>query len=228
MREMNKNKEEFEKICYGAYQLDWMISHGYSLQDLKEILTGLAVEDIEEEPLSAPTDETSVRAEADCIVERFWTEAGFNGSLYVSKEEFLGAEYQDEAYMRHLLGMMPEPDKKIALWQEYTGQKPPANLEIERVLTISMAHIDKETAKELDRKGSDTYGLVVYPKGKYGWWIYIPEKWEDFRGEMPWEVYLKTLPEGLANCISLALENGCKWLCLDRDGDNGGLPEYDW
>lgn len=222
------NQEEFEKACYEAYQLDWMISHGYSLNDLKEIITELAGQTIDDEPESAPASGRSLVNLVECACEEFEMDAGFDGSLFACKEEFLGAEYRDRGYMKHLTGMMPEPDKKYALWLEYTGQEPPVGLEIDLVLTLSTAHIDKETSKELDREGSDTYGLVVYPKGKYGWWIYIPEKWEDFRGEMPWDEYLKTLPEGLANCINLALENNCRWLCIDQGADTAGLPEYDW
>lgn len=221
-------REKFEETCYRAYQLDWMISHGYSLLDLKEILTGIAVEDIEEEPLKAPTDETSVLAEAECIVERFWTETGFNGSLYACKKEFLSSEYKDAEYMKHLTGMMPDPGEKYALWCKYSGMECPVDLEIDQMLTLSTIHIEKKTSKELDREGSGTYGLVVFPKGEYGWWIYIPEKWEDFGDGIPWRVYKDKIPKGLADCIDLAFKNNCRWLCLDRDGDTAGLPEYDW
>jgi hypothetical protein len=221
-------KEKFEETCYRAYQLDWMISHGYTLLDLKEILTGLAVEDIEEDPLRSPTAETSIRAEADCVTERFLYDVGFDGSLYVCKDEFLGAEYQDEGYMRMLTGRMPDPEKMFALWLKYSGVENPSALEIDQVLTISTGHIDKETARELDREGSDTYGLVVFPKGEYGWWVYIPEKWEDFGDGTPWNVFKDRLPKGLADCIDLAVRNDCRWLCLDGSGDTAGLPEYDW
>ena len=44
-------KEQFENKCYEAYQLDWMISHGYSLSDYRKLLSELASECIEEEPI---------------------------------------------------------------------------------------------------------------------------------------------------------------------------------
>lgn len=222
-------KEKFEEICYRAYQLDWMISHGYGLNDLFEIIVGFAAEDVDETPMASATSGDSVRNLADCAAERFWTEDGFgSGSMYACKDEFLGAEYRDAEYMKHLTGMMPVPDEKYALWRKYSGMENQAALEIDQMLTVSTMHIDKETAEELDREDSGTYGLVIFPKGEYGWWIYIPEKWEDFGDGTPWNVYKDKLPKGLADCIGLAISNNCRWLCLDRDGDTAGLPEYDW
>ena len=34
---MKQKYEEFRKECYEKYQLNWMLSHGYSLQDLIDI-----------------------------------------------------------------------------------------------------------------------------------------------------------------------------------------------
>lgn len=63
----------------------------------------------------------------------------------------------------------------------------------------------------------DTYGFPVYPKGEYGWWIHIPQ---NMRRE--------TLSKDLADCIDLAVNNDCRWLCLDRDAGKTSLPAYEW
>lgn len=113
-------REKFENMCYSAYQLDWMIRQGYSLSDLFDIVVGLAAENVEEDPMNSGTDGNSVRALAECARERFLTESGFgSSSLYVCKDEFLGAEYLDENYMWHLFSMMPFREKMMALWETY-------------------------------------------------------------------------------------------------------------
>ena len=116
-------REKFEDICYNGYQLDWMISHGHSLNELFDTVVGLAEEDIEENPMDIGTDRNSVRALAECARERFFTERGLgSGSLYVCKEEFLGAEYLDEGYMQHLFSMMPSGKELMSLWRIYTDK----------------------------------------------------------------------------------------------------------
>ena len=135
------NKDRFEEKCYRAYQLDWMLSHGYGFNDLFEIIVGLAMEAVEETPMASATNGNSVRNLAECAAEEFWTEAGFDGRLYACKEEFLGAEYKDAGYMKHLTSMMPDPEKQYASWRKYSGTERVEDLEIERVLTISTGHI---------------------------------------------------------------------------------------
>ena len=192
-------KKDFEERCYRAYQLDWMISHGYSLHDLKETLTGIAVENVEAGLAETLTDAESVRTEAADLTDSFLDDTGFHGNLFVCKDEFLGAEYLDEGYMKHLTGLMSDSDRNFKLWQKYSGQKATTDDSlISRVLTISTAHIDGETA---DR-------------------IYISESWKKPK---------TGFPQGLAACIDLAVRNDCNWLCLDQDAEEvEGLPVYDW
>ncbi len=113
-------KEEFEQKCYEAYQLDWMISHGYSLGDLYEIMTGDMGEQIEEEPAEAiPEDANSLWNLAECAKEEFLYSQGFgSGSIWVCKDEFLGAEFKDPAYMEHLISLMPDSDEMEAFWRK--------------------------------------------------------------------------------------------------------------
>ena len=61
--------------------------------------------------------------------------------------------------------------------------------------------------------------LVVYAKGEYGWWIFVPD--EDMMPE--------TIPEELAACLNHARKAGCKWLCLDCDADViDELAKFSW
>lgn len=118
-------KETFEQICYEAYQLDWMVSHGYSLNDLYQIIIGNMGEQIDEEPAEAiPEDSNSLWNLAECAKEEFLYEQGFgNGSLFVCKDEFLNAEFKDPAYMKHLLSLMLNHKTMEAFWKkEYNNE----------------------------------------------------------------------------------------------------------
>lgn len=95
-------------------------------------------------------------------------------------------------------------------------------MEISKMLTISTAHITEETADALNKS---VYGLescidlCVYEKKGYGFFIHIPEDWEEKRN----------IPMDLQACVKLADVNGCIWLCLDRDAETvNQLPVYEW
>ena len=90
-------------------------------------------------------------------------------------------------------------------------------LEICKMLTISTAHITKETADMLSISETD---LIVYDKDEYGWWIAVCDI----------DLYeLSGVPDDLAACVRLAMQNGCEWLCLDCDGEVVDcLPTYEW
>lgn len=100
-------KEQFENKCYEAYQLDWMISHGYSLSDYRKLLSELASECIEEETIEKlPTNAEETENLFDAAEEMFQDEGFGSGSLFACKEEFLNAEYLDAGYMYGLLSVM--------------------------------------------------------------------------------------------------------------------------
>lgn len=92
-------------------------------------------------------------------------------------------------------------------------------MEIDRMLTISTAHISPKTRALLDEP-QDIEVLdkaVVYKKGEYGWFIYPTEH----AGTHP-------LPADLQACIDFTKAHGCSVLCLDRDGyEIPDLPVYD-
>lgn len=92
-------------------------------------------------------------------------------------------------------------------------------LEIDRMLTISTAHISPSTRKHLDDPewcADDLCGAVIYPKGEYGWFVYPVNNDLD-----------ETMPTDLQACINFAKANNCSVLCLDRDGyEVSDLPVY--
>jgi hypothetical protein len=91
--------------------------------------------------------------------------------------------------------------------------------QIERVMVISTTHIKRETGDWLDRS------KVYASEHEYGWFVWVDEdvvknNGEDGSGE-EW-------PADLVACLRHAHENECTWLNLDRDGNIGDLPKYDW
>jgi len=117
------NDSAFMKKCYEAYKLDWMLSHGYTLTEMADIIKGFAIEAIEEDSLSIPTDAGSMDDLAESVRDAFLNRDGFYGQIYVCEEEFLATEFRDAGYMDHLLQMMPGRDENLAAWRKIVGQE---------------------------------------------------------------------------------------------------------
>lgn len=79
-------------------------------------------------------------------------------------------------------------------------------MEINKMLTISTAHISEETAKLLDK---DEIGIPVFNKGNYGWFIFVPQ----------YNDYVSYIPKDLNHLLTFAKDCDCDWLCLDADGE---------
>lgn len=107
-------------------------------------------------------------------------------------------------------------------------------LEIDKMLTLSTAHITPHTGGLLDeylRRREHEFdgdieqnfdGCSVYPKADYGWFIYVDDAKDD-------PAVFDKLPADFAYLVDYALSHDCKWLCLDRDGDVvDDLISYDW
>lgn len=103
-------------------------------------------------------------------------------------------------------------------------------MEIAKMLTLSTAHITKETADKLDYDcqpvAAEEYlehsfcfdlGISIFPKADFGWFLWIPI------------ADRSRLPPDLSQCVELALANNCEWLCLDVDGlIEKSLKTYEW
>ncbi len=81
--------EKFENKCYEAYKIHWMLTHGKSLE------------------------EYSKGCEEDGCFEGF-----DDGSCFVCKDEFLGAEFKDKYYMYNLFALMPDRKRLNEIYDE--------------------------------------------------------------------------------------------------------------
>lgn len=92
-------------------------------------------------------------------------------------------------------------------------------LDIQKMLTLSTAHVKKTTPDYLE---SLNCPVCAFPKGDYGWFIFIGSYDEDYYEEV-------NIPEDLKAIIVFAKAQECDWLCIDCDGlTTDQLPQYDW
>lgn len=90
-------------------------------------------------------------------------------------------------------------------------------MDISKVLTISIAHITKETDSELQHN-PDRFEELFYYDTDWGYMIWIPP-----------HTTLEDIPKDLRMCLEFAQQNDCEWLCLDCDRDEvSEVPTYDW
>ena len=153
-------KEQFENKCYEVYQLDWMVSHGYSLSDYRKLLSELASECIEEETIEKfPTNAEETENLFDAAEEMFQDEGFGSGLLFVCKEEFLNAEYLDAGYMDGLLSVMFDGKNFKHLWERFTGLKLAVTNEllpgVNYTVPIKDGHLDISVSQDPDYPGVD-------------------------------------------------------------------------
>ena len=114
------NTNEARHRIYELYQLDWLISHGYSLMDV--------VHGCVEEAAIATFDKCQTVLDAtevddinplECIEDgiRSWSNKGFNYEIWACFEEFLNAEYRDVSYVSELIKR--ESSNSTNLWSLY-------------------------------------------------------------------------------------------------------------
>ena len=94
-----KNKNNISEKAYEKYQLDWIITHGYSLQNIFDIFKEGYIEGCENGNID---DGTSCKDDFNYI-KKYFEEHGFKGNIFVSYNEFLNYEYKDMKYMKSLL-----------------------------------------------------------------------------------------------------------------------------
>ena len=153
-------KEQFENKCYEAYQLDWMISHGYSLSDYRKLLSELASEYIEEETIEKlPKNAEETENLFDAAEEMFQDEGFGSGSLFACKEEFLNAEYLDAGYMDGLLSVMFDGKNFKHLWERFTGLRLAVTNKllpgVNYTVPIKDGHLDISVSQDPDYPGVD-------------------------------------------------------------------------
>ena len=99
------------------------------------------------------------------------------------------------------------------------------SLEIHKMLVLSTMHVSQSTAELLDigcpsiHNGHCADG-IGYPKGDYGWFVYVPEEPEQ-DSDIPADL--------LAVVVAFARAQACNWVMFDRDADKiDDLPVFDW
>ncbi len=90
--ELNIDKDTFERRCYEAYQLHWMLVHKYSIDDLLLCVKRAAAEILATHSSEAVVDGPDAFRLIGRAKNAFETGTGFNGNLWVSKERFLSSE----------------------------------------------------------------------------------------------------------------------------------------
>lgn len=120
---------------------------------------------------------------------------------------------------------LDEIEAGYAEWRKaQDAMGPSSHPEIDRMLTLSTAHVSEHTAEMLSREPeTDEMQLSVYTKSGtpgsegYGWYVYVPQK------------CAKSVPPDLARVIHFAQAMGCRVLCLDADGpEEPSLEVFDW
>lgn len=95
----------------------------------------------------------------------------------------------------------------------------------ETMLVVSTAHIKESTAqwlnKQVEQKSVNSE-VILFPKGEYGWFIYVNLDEND-------NIENLNIPEDLSKLLTITAQEDCYWLCLDRDGfEIDSLPRYEW
>lgn len=84
-------------------------------------------------------------------------------------------------------------------------------VEIDKMLTLSTAHINKEVDSYI------TENDVASFSSEYGYIIHVSHEVDPDH------------PQILADLLSFALQQDCQWLCLDRDANTIALfPTFEW
>ena len=104
-------KKELKEYCYNLYQLDWMRTHGYAIEDIIKELETIYQECQD----CVYTEECSPKN----LYKEFEEEFGFSGSLWVCFDEFCSAEFKDSAYIEYLLMSPPLRHSNVEAWEAY-------------------------------------------------------------------------------------------------------------
>lgn len=114
-------REAFEQKCYKLYQLEWMMSHGFSIDDITSFIKASIVDQVKEsgEGIANPVSAGNF---AQCAIEELYNE-GFDGQLFVCIDEFLDNEYKDPSYMQWLFNSQVDviASEMKSEYEKYTG-----------------------------------------------------------------------------------------------------------
>lgn len=168
---LEAEKSVFEKKCYEAYKLRWMIAHGETLKELLHTISDIAAESVEDHAAIAATSENSTKALLSEAHNTFIMETGFDGSLWVCLEEFLQTEFRDPGYMMSLIELMDDHEE---MWKFYREHYIPEKQEYYVTMKVKDRFITKVLAETI--KESKELAISEYENADFG-------KLEDIDGD---------------------------------------------
>ncbi len=102
-----------------------------------------------------------------------------------------------------------------------------AMLPAETCAVVSTKHITFEDSIKLNL-AEEQRQLVVFSKGDYGWFVHVPSEPDVMQMHMLQACDFGFSPAFL-DIFKRAHDQGCDFLCLDRDGEViEGLQAFDW
>lgn len=161
---LEAEKSVFEKKCYEAYKLRWMIAHGETLKELLHTISDIAAESAENHAAIAAMSENSTKALLSEAHNTFIMDTGFDGSLWVCLEEFLQTEFRDPGYMMSLIELMDDYEE---MWKFYREHYIPEKQEYYVTMKVKgnfIAKVLAETVKEAKELAVSEYENADFGK----------------------------------------------------------------
>lgn len=101
MQAFDRLIKKTRKELYRLYQLDWMMTHGYSVADIVKICAEYA------DDVSTEKNDTDCGSDLDYYsFKNYILKQGINGELFVCYDEFLHTEYLNKDYVDDLIGRL--------------------------------------------------------------------------------------------------------------------------
>lgn len=112
-------EENMKRELYRMYQLDWMSSNGYSIQDIFQAMENTK-DDFEIDQAEHPDEDRQYTL--NDLVDGF-EEQGFDGNMYSSFEEFCQEELRDEEYIYGLIDRNQRDTELRHLYREFLSHE---------------------------------------------------------------------------------------------------------
>ncbi len=110
-------EEQMKKRLYDLYQLDWLMSHGYSLHD---VIKGMDDHEAVDHDSYIHDSEVGMYADIERIFSEWEGYVGFpGGCIYVCFDEFCHAELLDADYIPWLLEEVKDNRERNELREAY-------------------------------------------------------------------------------------------------------------
>ena len=104
-----------ENKLYQLYQMDWMMSHGYTMYDVMDAMTEFFQDEDNEVEL------VGLQSQADWFDKWLEEGNGFNGEIWASFDEFMDTEFKDAEYIHSLISSLPS-DQQQELEEWYSAE----------------------------------------------------------------------------------------------------------